>query len=93
VADETDPKDVETPAVEKGETPSTEPDVPEQEDDRDFHDGDDDAMMYVGEVALVIEVLDGKITYSGPAELGPSEAARYLDFAVEALGKLRTQIQ
>jgi len=63
------------------------------DDDLDFFDGDDPEIVMGGEMAVVLDFSDGKISVGLPSEMGTEALERMLDVAVQAFGKLRVQIQ
>lgn len=72
------------------------PKVPE--DDRDFHDDDgdeeedDDAFMAMGDMVVVLNMPDAKISISVPSDMGTRTVEKLFKIAVDALGQVRIQM-
>lgn len=64
-------------------------------DDPEFHDDDEDeegAFMAMGDMVVILSMQDAKISISVPSDMGVKTVERLFDAAVEALGKVRVQI-
>ena len=75
---------------------------PSDEDEVDFHDGDDDDdddgidlddMRSYGDIVIFVKRPECHISLAVPADTDPALVGRLLDLAVEAVGKLKTQMQ
>ena len=81
---ELDPKDEES---EVSELP---------EDDRDFHDDDgdeeDDTFMAMGDMVVILNMPDAKISISVPSDMGTRTVEKLFKVAVDALGQVRIQM-
>ena len=69
---------------------STDPDDTSPEDDHEAEDHDHAAY---GEVVVNLETPEGRISVSAPVDADPDVMGRLMDLAVEAIGKLKVQMQ
>jgi len=85
--------DEKNPKLATEDDESSAPDMPE--DDRDFHDDDgdeDETFMAMGDMVVILNMPDAKISISVPSDMGTRTVEKLFKVAVDALGQVRIQM-